>query len=109
MCDKTYMKILILSHLFPRPNQVHYGTFIYKLSKAISNLGVEVKVVSPVPLSPFPLNKLSEKWNRYKNIPAKFFFNEIEVFYPRYVIFPKKLFHSSSGVRMYKGIADSVE
>ena len=64
------MKVLILSHLFPRPKEITYGIFVLHQVKELIRLGCEIYVVSPVPYSPFPINQLSKKWLRYSQIPT---------------------------------------
>lgn len=80
------------------------GIFVYQQVKELQKQGCEVKVVSPVPWTPFPIKYFSKKWKRYSDIPLKDNWEGIEVFYPRYVDFPKALFFASSGKRMYRGV-----
>lgn len=98
------MRILIISHLFPRPNKVTYGTFVWQWAKALTRLGINPIVVSPVPLAISPFSKLSKKWKEYSDIPDKFIYDSIETFYPRYVVFPKEILLSTAGFRMNYGI-----
>ncbi|MFO7154140.1 MAG: glycosyltransferase family 4 protein [Caldicoprobacter oshimai] len=98
------MKVLVLSHMYPSSFNFLAGIFVHEQVKELIKQGCEVKVVSPVPLSFFPLNRMSNKWYRYSQIPHKEVRDGVEVYYPRYVAFPKDLFFASSGLRMYWGI-----
>jgi glycosyltransferase involved in cell wall biosynthesis len=88
-------------------NEVN-GIFVHQQVKKLRGQGCEVKVISPVPWTPFPINYISKKWKKYSEIPQKVIWEGIEVYYPRFLSFPKALFFASSGNRMYKGIKDTV-
>ena len=98
------MKVLVISHMYPSSFNEVYGIFVHEQVKSLINLGIEVKVISPVPWAPFPVNIMSEKWKRYSIIPDYTIWKGIPVWYPRHITFPKALFFESSGERMYKGI-----
>ncbi|MFD3156162.1 glycosyltransferase [Haloimpatiens sp. FM7330] len=98
------MKVLVISHMYPSTFNHMSGIFVHKQVKELIKLGCEVKVISPVPLAPFPLNKISTKWKKYSQIPKKNVIDGVEVYYPRYIEFPKGYFFAKSGYRMYKSI-----
>ena len=98
------MKILILSHMYPsRFNEVS-GIFVHQQVKELREQGCEVKVISPVPWTPFPINKLKEKWKDYSRIPIYEERERISINHPRYLTFPKSYFFEYSGYFMYLGI-----
>jgi teichuronic acid biosynthesis glycosyltransferase TuaC len=102
------MRVLIISHEYPyRGNEIR-ATFVNEQVEELARQGCEVKVISPVPWAPFPLNKLSSKWWEYSNILRKDIFNGIEVYYPRAVTFPRNIFHEWSGKLVYAGIRRTV-
>ena len=103
------MKILHISHLYPVFYDKFYGKAIHSQIKEIAKRGVDAKVISPIPWTPFPIQYLSSKWKKYSEIPRKTFWEGIEVYHPRYLDFPKALFFSSSGKRMYRGIQKLVD
>jgi len=86
-----------------------YGIFVHSMVKALIGKGLDVCVVSPVPFSPFPYNYLNSKWHTYSLIPARSAWDEVEVFYPRYVSFPRAWLYSTSGLRLYQGINKLIE
>lgn len=98
------MKVLILSHMYPVPFNPVYGIFVHKQVKALANAGVDVRVVSPVPWAPWPLNRLSDKWRGYSEVPDRDQIDGITAYYPRYLTYPKAWSFSSSGERMFRGI-----
>ena len=63
------MRVLIISHMYPKPYNEVNGIFVHEQVKALAKKGIEVKVVSPTPWSPYPLSFVSSKWKGYKNVP----------------------------------------
>jgi len=102
------IKILTISHMCPSSFNEISGIFVHEQVKALIAKGVEVQVVSPVPWTPFPINYLSSKWKNYSTIPVRRVYEGTNIWYPRYVTFPRAWFFASSGQRMYRGIKDIV-
>ncbi|MFV9510444.1 glycosyltransferase [Tepidibacillus sp. LV47] len=98
------MKILVISHMYPSELNVTSGIFVHEQVKSIVSQGHEVKVISPIPWAPFPLNKLNEKWDQYSKIPRKSKIDGIEVFYTRYLNFPKSYLLEYYGDFFYLGM-----
>ena len=103
------MKILVLSHMYPSTFNEIGGIFVHEQVKALVKEGVELKVISPVPWAPFPMNHLSHKWKAYSEIPRHTQWDGVKVYYPRCLAFPKGYFFASSGRRMYAGIKSTVD
>lgn len=102
------MKVLIISHMYPSNFNSMSGIFVFKQAKALVQNGCEVKVVSPVPWTPFPFNVVNKKWKGYNNIPDKDVIDSIEVYYPRYLEFPRGILFQKSGYFMAKGIKNII-
>jgi len=102
------MKVLIISDMYPSTFNEVGGIFVHQQVQELQEQGCEVKVVSPVPWSPFPVKYLSKKWKRYSDIPDKMIWDGIDILYPRYLSFPRALFFAFSGQRMYRGIKNCV-
>lgn len=102
------MKVLIISHMYPSNFNNMSGIFVCKQAKALVENGCEVKVVSPVPWTPFPFNAIRKKWKGYNNIPEKDIIDSIEVYYPRYLEFPKGILFHRSGYFMARGIKNVI-
>lgn len=103
------MKILEISHLYPVNYDLFKGIAIHKQIKTIKSKGIEILVISPQPWVPFPVKYISKKWNHYSKVNKIDIFENIKVFYPRYLAFPKRLFLASSGICMYYGIKKIVK
>ena len=101
------MKVLVLSHLYPSTFRETAGIFVHEQVKALEKKGVKVEVVSPVPWTPFLLDRLSQEWKAYSEIPAEAMLDGIKVGYPRYLAFPRAWFSASSGHRMYRGVKNA--
>jgi glycosyltransferase involved in cell wall biosynthesis len=98
------MKVLVISHMYPSTFSEVAGIFVHKQVKELVRQGCEIKVISPIPWTPFPIQHLSLKYKRYSEIPACAVWDGIEVYYPRFLSFPRMLFFASSGRWMYRGI-----
>jgi len=103
------MKVLEISHLYPVPYDPLLGIAMHKQIKTLKNKGCEILVISPIPWTPFPIKYMSNKWRLYSKVSTHKIIEDIEIFYPRYLVFPKAYFLASSGTRMYYGIKRLVE
>lgn len=103
------MKILIISHMYPSIHNSMAGIFVHKQALALKKQGCDIKVVSPVPFAPFPLSILSRKWKEYADIPTQTVIDGIDVYYPRYLEFPKGFLFHLSGFFMALGIKRTVK
>jgi glycosyltransferase involved in cell wall biosynthesis len=90
--------------MYPSSYNIAYGIFVHEQVKALMRKGVEVKVVSPLPYSPFPLNLINSKWRAYSRVEGEDLWEGVSVYRPRYIAFPKALFFASSGLRMFLGV-----
>ena len=98
------MKILEISHSYPVNYDLFNGIAIHKQVKTIKSKGIEVLVISPKPWTPFPAEYISNKWNLYSKVTKYKILENVKVFHPRYLAFPKKYLFAYSGVFMYYGI-----
>ncbi len=95
--------------MYPSTFNEMRGIFVHELVKELVRQSCKVKVVSPVPRTSFPVNRLSSKWKAYSQIPLQSNLDGIEVYYPRYLAFPRAMFFASSGRRMYRGIKELID
>jgi teichuronic acid biosynthesis glycosyltransferase TuaC len=98
------MKVLVISHMYPSTFRAVEGIFVHQQVKELQKKGCDIRVISPVPLTPFPIKYLTGKWSAYSKVPPTTTWDGIKVYYPRFLQFPKSLFFASSGKRMYLGI-----
>lgn len=103
------MKVLIISHLYPSKYQPANGVFVHEQVKELIKQGCEITVVSPVKLAPFPLNRLSKKWENFSKTPHHEKIDGIDVYHPRYPSLPKNILFEKSGQFMYQNIAGLVK
>ena len=103
------MKVLIISHMYPSTFNEVGGIFVHQQVQELQRQGCEIKVVSPIPWTPFPIKHFSKKWKKYSEVPVRMTWDGIDVWYSRYLSFPRALFFASSGQRMYRGIKNVVE
>jgi len=103
------VKVLVLSHMYPSSFNEVAGIFVHEQVKALIKKEVEVRVISPIPWTPFPINRIKGKWRKYSQVPSRVIWDDVEVFYPRYLTFPCSWFFASSGKRMYRGIEETIE
>lgn len=98
------MRVLHITHLYPRPYDRLLGIAMHKQILALEAQGCTQKVLSPTPWVSFPIKHLSRKWKAYSEVPIHDIIEGVEVYFPRYLLFPKALLFASSGIRMYWGI-----
>ena len=95
--------------MYPSTFNEMWGIFVHEHVKELVRQSCKVKVVSPVSWTSFPLSRLSAKWKAYSQIPLQSNQDGIEVYYPRYLAFPRATFFASSGGRMYRGIKGLID
>ena len=59
------LKLLVISHMYPSTFSEIEGIFVHQQVKELQRQGCEVKVISPVPIAPFPIKYFSKKWKWY--------------------------------------------
>ena len=82
------MKVLVLSTMYPNSVMYMSGIFVHEQVKALINLGIEVKVIAPVPYVPFFLKKVNNKWLLYDKIPRFELIDGIEIYHTKYIALP---------------------
>ncbi|MEY8000379.1 glycosyltransferase [Clostridium sp. Mt-5] len=99
--------VLVISHMYPSPFNSVLGIFVHKQVQKLISEGCKVKVVCPVPYVPAFLG-IIKKYKSYIDIPSTTVLDGVEVFYPRYIEFPRGIFLQYSGFFMYLGIKKTV-
>lgn len=102
------MKVLILSHMYPRYKEDQFGVFVHEQALELKRQGMDVKVISPLPYTPFLLSCFSKKYRGYYQQKQYQILDGIAVYYPRYVTFPKNIRFEQTGQSMIKGISKIV-
>jgi glycosyltransferase involved in cell wall biosynthesis len=95
------VKILTFTTLFPNQKRADFGLFVYqRVSHLAVGTGALAKVIAPVPY--FPSWVHSNRWGVYAQIPYKERFGDLDVYHPRYPLFPG-LFMPLHGFLMFLG------
>lgn len=93
---KREASLLLLTHLFPNPDNPKLGTFFRNKALALKRVGCRVTVVAPVPWVPFPLGMVPRY--RDKVVSVKSWEMEgMEIHYPRFVRPPGAWFRAWEG------------
>lgn len=83
------MKILTFTTLWPNHIQPFHGLFVRERIKAlVKQTGCELQVVAPVPWS-LSVKFFGEQYYKYSQIQKYEKYNSLNVFHPRFVLFPK--------------------
>jgi PEP-CTERM/exosortase A-associated glycosyltransferase len=99
------VKILILSHMYPRPGREHYGVFVHESVLALRERGHEVLVVAPLPMTPPGLARLRPEWVRLAAIPEQRELDGVPLLHPRYLLLPRRIAFAGAAARMARAVA----
>ena len=89
------IRVLVLTHMYPRKGYPSSGIFIHEQLKALTMVGVEPVVCNLLPWIP-KIFSYTKKFNYY-NDSAYSIIDGIEVFRPRYLNLPGAWFYTYSG------------
>lgn len=103
------MRVLFLSMWYPNQENPVFGTFVHEQAVALRNCGVDVRIVQPIPLAPFPLGLFSARYAALAKIPARESYEGFEVYHPRYLTLPRHLCFDRVGDWMFSGVKKTVE
>ncbi len=96
------MNILFVSHLYPAP---HYerNLFVHDQARALLDLGIDVRVISPTPYAPRILWS-SPRQRRRGQTPRRAVRDGIAAEYPRVLQLPRRILFDRSGDFVYAGL-----
>ncbi len=98
------VKILILSHMYPRPDREHYGVFVHESALALRERGHEILVVAPLPMTPPGLSRLRPEWSRLAAIPRRRELDGLTLLHPRYLLLPRRIAFAGAAARMARSV-----
>lgn len=79
----------MLSTLFPDMTRPNFGVFVERQARELaSREGVDVTVMAPVGLPPWPLS-FTERYRHMRHLPTEEHWRELTVFRPRFPVVPK--------------------
>ena len=96
------MKVLVVSHLYPRPSRAA-ALFVHDQVVALSALGVATEVVSPTPRTPRAL-RVSDRLQARGATPSAAVIDGVAVTYPRVLIPPRRLAVHHQDELLYRGL-----
>lgn len=97
------MKVIVISHLYPTEAEPLGGIFVQKQIEALAACGAEVTLVNPTPWVPAILkDRLS--WGKYAKVPYKDRHRGIEIYHPRVLELPQRLFFLHYGLTYRAGM-----
>ena len=83
------LRVLVLATSYPSEARPADGIFIHTQCHALAQLGVDVRVLNPIPWVPRLMSRLRKRWDCYHNLPALRVWDGVEVSRPRYLAFPR--------------------
>jgi teichuronic acid biosynthesis glycosyltransferase TuaC len=98
------MRVLILTTWYPHDANPTYGIFVHEQADALRARGVEIRVVQPIPLVPFPVTLLKGSYRKLARIAETEVYQGFTLYHPRYLALPRHLLFESVGERMYRAI-----
>lgn len=99
------MRVRVLSHLYPNPTQPTKGLFVEQHVRALRAVGVEVRVISPVPWVPPGLFLLRSRWRALRSIPRSYAAEEGVISYPRFFTLPQARWRHHEGASVARSVA----
>lgn len=92
-------RVLIISHQYPSEQDPTPGIFIHRHVQALNKLGMNYRIVSPLPWAPKIL-WVNPRWRYYGTIPNEEVFEGISVRRVPYVVIPFKPYYPYLGLSM---------
>jgi glycosyltransferase involved in cell wall biosynthesis len=102
------MRVLFLTIWYPNAENPILGNFVHEQAVALRQAGVDVCIVQPLPLAPFPISRLNDSYRKIASIPYQEFYQGFAVHHPRYLLFPANVLFEWAGDWMYMAIRRTV-
>ncbi len=89
MTGPSPLRVLSIATLFPDAARPNFGLFVERSLRALAaQPGIELTVVAPVGLPPFPLS-LHKRYRVLRSLPRSESWNGLTVFRPRFTLIPR--------------------
>lgn len=83
------LRVLSIATLFPDAARPNFGLFVEKSLRALAaQPGIELTIVAPVGLPPFPLS-LHKRYRALRNLPRSESWNGLTILRPRFTLIPR--------------------
>jgi teichuronic acid biosynthesis glycosyltransferase TuaC len=100
------MRVLFLTLWYPNDENPILGTFVHEQADALRQCGVELKIVQPIPRTPFPTTLIEQRYRRLSRIPTAEIYKGFEVSHPRYLTLPRHVLFEHVGAWLYGGVRE---
>jgi len=84
------------------------GIFVHEQVKELTRQGQDVRVISPVPWAPWFLG-FKKKWREYKKIKRQEVIDNVKVYHPRFVTFPRAFLFPFTSYTYWRGVKNLVK
>jgi teichuronic acid biosynthesis glycosyltransferase TuaC len=101
-------RVLVLTLWFPNSASPGLGAFVQQQITALSESGVDVRVVQPIPLAPAPVRWLRDSWRELHHVPEREMREELCVEHPRYLTLPRHWQHHRVGDWLASGTSATI-
>lgn len=103
------MKVLFLTMWYPNPQNPVSGTFVHEQAEALRKQGVDVRVMQPLPMAPFPVTLFKKSYRDLAAVPDEELHAGQPVYHPRYLTLPGHRLYERVGDWMYDAIRSRVK
>lgn len=101
------MRVLVLSHMYPRPDDPGFGEFIHRQTRALVQAGHQVTVIAPMMYAPWPV-WFHRRWRSFASVPIEGCHDGVHVYRPRFLSPPGMRWHFVEGHTIRQGVAHLV-
>lgn len=102
------MKVLFISLWYPNAENPVSGTFVFEQVVALRTRGTDVRVMQPLPKTPFPIRLARPSYRALARIPVEEEHAGHPVYHPRYLTLPAHRLFERAGDWMYGAIRERV-
>lgn len=102
------MRVLFLTMWYPNSQNPVSGTFVHEQAEALRNEGVDVRVVQPLPMAPFPVSLFKSSYKALASVPVEDEYASHPVYHPRYLTLPGHRLFERVGDWMFSAIRKRV-
>jgi teichuronic acid biosynthesis glycosyltransferase TuaC len=93
------LRVLILSHGYPKPDDIVSGVAVHRQVLALRGMGCDVQVISPVPFVPRGF-RTTDTRRKMAAAPRRYLIDDVPVTCPRYVRLPGSWYRAGASYSM---------
>jgi glycosyltransferase involved in cell wall biosynthesis len=90
--------------MYPNSENRMKGIFVHEQVKSLIKLGAEIKVISPVPITPQFLSYFNKKWKSFRKIPYKEILDGVEIYHIKFLAIPRGYLRNYWGYFLFSQI-----